>query len=118
MVNTGQLFASHNYLVLIPNYQLVPEAKYPAGGQDVEKLVHWIRTNVHSYGGDADQIILIGQSSGAAHIASWIYRAGDCTKVWTKESLEDEARDVKGVAYLSAPFYYDNTQARRALTLR
>lgn len=69
--------------------------------------------------GDASRVILVGQSAGGAHVATNLYAAGDPSRSATSSSSEDKIHPpVAGVAYLSVPFYFDHTKARRAQTLR
>lgn len=103
------------------NYRLVPEARYPSGGEDVELALKWIRDNIgtdENGRGDPDQLVLIGQSAGAAHIASYLYRDGDADLMQAGKATPHRHPVAKAVAYLSAPFFFDASKARRAQTLR
>ncbi|KAL8279762.1 hypothetical protein RQP46_007857 [Phenoliferia psychrophenolica] len=113
--NIGHCFASNGILAVIANYQLVPFVKYPRGGDDVGAVRSWIHENIarDEFGqGDPAKVVLIGQSSGAAHIATNLYASGDPTRHDSSTPLP------RGVVYLSAPFFFDATKARRAETLR
>jgi acetyl esterase/lipase len=95
----------------------VPYCTYPAPADDVQKVREWIHANIESedYGsGSSSQVVLVGQSAGGSHVATNLYSRGD------KARPVKEAQDppLAGIAYLSAPFYFNHTIARRAQTLR
>lgn len=103
--------------MVIPNYQLVPHCSYPAPADDVQKVREWVHANIASqeYGsGSPSQVVLVGQSAGGSHIATNLYSRGDSARA----AKEAQDPPVAGVAYLSAPFYFDHLKARRAQTLR
>jgi acetyl esterase len=50
---------------------LAPGAPWPAGAEDVGAAVKWVRENIVAYGGDPDQVYVIGHSAGAAHVAQF-----------------------------------------------
>ncbi|CAK4107112.1 unnamed protein product [Aphanomyces euteiches] len=52
-------------VVVKVNYRLSPEVQYPEHVRDVLHAVQWIHDEIHQYGGDKDQIILMGHSAGA-----------------------------------------------------
>jgi len=70
--NVLYYFARQGMVGINVEYRLAPEAPYPAGSDDVAAAVAWARAHAHEYGGDPDQIILIGHSAGGAHAASYI----------------------------------------------
>jgi triacylglycerol lipase len=55
-------------------YRLAPEHTWPAGSDDVSAAVRWIRQNIGPYGGDAERVIVMGQSAGAVHVAGFVAR--------------------------------------------
>jgi len=63
--------AARNNLVAVKmSYRLAPKHQWPAAAQDVAAAVSWIRDNIDLFGGDRNQIIAIGYSVGAFHLAS------------------------------------------------
>jgi triacylglycerol lipase len=46
--------------------------RYPAVQQDLGEVVKWVQQNIGRYGGDPQQIIMMGHSAGAAHVASYV----------------------------------------------
>ena len=61
----GRALAAQGYVVVVPDYRLVPEVHFPAFVEDGAEAVGWVRQNIASYGGDADRIVLMGHSAGA-----------------------------------------------------
>ena len=71
--NIGAYFARHGLLTLIANYRLAPLHPWPAGAEDVGKVVAWARANATAYGGNSRRIFLMGHSAGATHVASYVF---------------------------------------------
>src|SRR5262249_59746854 len=46
------------------NYRLTPAVTHPAHVSDVAAAVRWVRDHAAEFGGDADQIVLMGHSAG------------------------------------------------------
>jgi triacylglycerol lipase len=69
------LWAMRNGLIGVTmTYRLAPEHTWPAGSDDVAAAVRWIRQNIGAYGGDAERIVVMGQSAGAVHVAGFLAR--------------------------------------------
>lgn len=77
---------------VIANHQLVPfdrpgseptnetSITYPAGADDVQLAREWVYKNIAAdeFGnGSPDKVVLLGHSSGGAHIAMNIYADGE-----------------------------------------
>src|SRR3990167_7008007 len=65
----GRALARAGFITVVPNYRLYPEVRFPDFLTDAALAVRWVADHIASYGGDPNQIYLIGYSSGA-HIAS------------------------------------------------
>lgn len=65
----GKALASRGFLVVIPDYRLVPAVRYPAFLEDNAAAVHWVRQHGAQWGGDAERIVLAGHSAGAYNAA-------------------------------------------------
>lgn len=61
----AEAFTSKGYAVVIPNYRVYPEVKFPQLMQDPASAAKWVKAHIAEYGGDAQQIFLIGHSAGA-----------------------------------------------------
>jgi acetyl esterase/lipase len=85
-------------LVVIPDYRLYPEVRFPAFMDDAAAAVAWTRTNAGRFGGDPRRLFLMGHSAGATIAAllaldpSYLRAAGLST------------RDVCGVIGLAGPY--------------
>ena len=64
------LAVRNNLVAVKMSYRLAPKHQWPAAAQDVAAAVSWIRDNADLFGGDRNQIIAIGYSVGAFHLAS------------------------------------------------
>jgi acetyl esterase len=72
--NVGWHFARQGVVTVLPNYRLAPESRWPSGPQDVVAVWRWLRTHADRYGGNPEQIFLMGESAGAAHVAAAVLR--------------------------------------------
>jgi triacylglycerol lipase len=68
--NLGLYFARAGFVTIVPNYRLAPAAQWPAGAEDVVAATLWAAAHVRGFGGDAARIWLLGESAGAAHVAT------------------------------------------------
>lgn len=57
-------FRDHGYAVATVNYRLAQEATFPAAVQDVKCAVRFLRANASTYGYNADEIAIWGESAG------------------------------------------------------
>lgn len=78
----GQALASRGFLVAVVDHRLVPQVRYPAFVQDGALAVARARQLAAAHGGNPDQVVLSGHSSGA-YVASmlaldprWLAQAG------------------------------------------
>lgn len=70
--NVG-LWAQQQGLVGIAmTYRLAPECKWPSGAEDIALAVTYLHHNAATLGIDAERIVLMGQSAGAVHVASYL----------------------------------------------
>lgn len=68
--NAGIFFAREGYLVIVPNYRLGPDHHWPAGAEDVISALAWTMAHASEHGADPGRIWLLGESAGAAHVAT------------------------------------------------
>lgn len=78
--NVAAYFARHGFLVVIPDYRLVPHVTFPGPAEDVRDALRWVIENKDSclvskssINPDIDGIVLMGHSAGAAHIATMLF---------------------------------------------
>lgn len=98
--NVSDYFASLGLVAVNATYRLAPEAKWPAGSQDVSRAVAWVRENISDYGGDPNQIYVIGKSAGAFHVAEFALRPS---------IAGDNGSAVAGIVLVSGTYVADNS---------
>ncbi len=70
--NVAKFIARGGGIGINANYRLAPRAKWPSGAEDVRLLLEWVHENIEPSGGDTSNVILIGSSVGATHIATYL----------------------------------------------
>ncbi|KNC79090.1 hypothetical protein SARC_08502 [Sphaeroforma arctica JP610] len=65
----GKEFSEHGVMFVTPDYRNFPQGRIVDMLEDVNVAIRWIFKNIHRYGGDPNQIFLVGQSAGA-HIGA------------------------------------------------
>lgn len=105
----GEAFARLGYVVVIPDYRLYPEVRFPEFVQDAAGAMHWVRDNIAGMGGDADRLVLMGHSAGA-HIAALL--ATDRRYLEAVDVPPESIRAFVGLAgpYAFNPLEYDSTR--------
>lgn len=61
----GEALTAMGAVAVIPDYRLYPEVIFPAWMEDGAEAVNWARRNAARFGGDPNQILLVGHSAGA-----------------------------------------------------
>jgi acetyl esterase/lipase len=97
----GEALTGRGYVVVIPDYRVYPEVRFPVFVEDAAAAVAWARANAASFGGDPNRIFLMGHSAGA-HIAALLvtdrsYLAAQGFGVST----------VRGLIGLAGPYTFD-----------
>ena len=91
----GRALAAQGFVVIIPDYRLVPEVTYPGFVEDGAAAVNWAKAHAADYGGDPGRIVLVGHSAGA-YIAAMLALDGR----W----LGSARHSVKGFVGLAGPY--------------
>jgi acetyl esterase/lipase len=65
----GRALASRGMVVVIPDYRLYPEVKYPDFLDDAAQAVAWTAQHIGAYGGDPARLFVMGHSAGAYNAA-------------------------------------------------
>jgi len=61
----GQRLAAAGFATAVINYRLSPQVAHPGHVEDLAAAVAWAHRSIGDYGGDPDQIFVIGHSAGA-----------------------------------------------------
>ena len=94
----AQAFAAQGFVTIVPDYRLVPRARFPDFLDDGAAAIAWARDNAAAYGGDPRRIVLAGHSAGAYNAVMlgldprYLRRAGV------------DPRAIRAVAGLSGPY--------------
>jgi acetyl esterase/lipase len=78
----ARAIAARGFVVVVPDYRLVPQVRYPAFVEDGAAAIAWTARHVRDFGGDPARIGVTGHSAGA-YIAlmlaldpEWLAKAG------------------------------------------
>jgi acetyl esterase/lipase len=93
----GEALTSRGYVVVMPNYRLYPEVIFPAYMDDAADAVKWTVDNISSYGGNAEQIFVMGHSAGAQLAALVAYDTRYLQRVGV------DRQRIRGVISLAGP---------------
>ena len=94
----AEALVREGFVVVLPDYRLAPEARFPDFVDDAARAVAWTHANVARLGGDPARLFVMGHSAGAYNAAlvaldpSYLARAGA------------PADAVAGVIGLSGPY--------------
>lgn len=90
----ARALAARGFVVIVPDYRLVPEVRYPDFLRDCAAAVRWARGHAGAWGGDGERIVLVGHSAGAYNAAMVALDPG---------LLGPDRRAVRGFAGLAGP---------------
>lgn len=71
--NVGLSAARVGAIGIVARYRVGLEAEWLSGAEDVRLLLAWLRDNIAPYGGDPHNIVVMGNSTGATHIATYLF---------------------------------------------
>jgi acetyl esterase/lipase len=91
--------AARGYVVVVPDYRVYPDAKFPEFLNDAARALRWARDNAATFGGDPTRLFVMGHSAGA-YIAAML--ALDDT--WLGPVGLDPKRDIAGLIGLAGPY--------------
>ena len=91
----AEALTQRGYVVVVPDYRVYPEVKYPEFLYDGAAAVAWAANYADRYGGDRSRIFLMGHSAGA-HIAAML--ALDSTFLDAKKVPRTAVRGLIGLA--------------------
>ncbi|AMN40821.1 alpha/beta hydrolase [Rhodoplanes sp. Z2-YC6860] len=91
--------AARGYVVIVPDYRVYPEVKFPVFLEDGAEAVRWTRDNATAFGGDPSRIFIMGHSAGA-HIAAMLALDDE----WLRGVGLSPSRDISGLIGVSGPY--------------
>ena len=97
----GHSLTQAGYLSVVISYRLAPKNIYPDYIHDSVSAISWVYQHIAQYGGNPDQIFVMGHSAGAFNAVT----AVDDERFW-KDSLVPSTA-IKGVIGLAGPYSYD-----------
>jgi acetyl esterase/lipase len=101
LLEQAMCFAGRNGMVAVSmTYRLAPAAPWPAGARDVAAAISWIHQNIDLFGGDAQEVVVIGYAAGAFHVASFL----------AHKEFQEADSDIAGAVLVSG-IYRSGTDA-------
>jgi acetyl esterase/lipase len=67
----GAALAERGFIVVLPDYRLYPDVKFPDFLDDAARAVAWVQQHAQEFGGDPHRVVLMGHSAGA-HTAAYL----------------------------------------------
>jgi len=89
-------FAAHNGMVGVKiKYRLAPKFPWPAATRDVAAAISWTHENIDLFGGNPNEIVVIGYFAGAFHLADLL----------AHREFQDRDSRVAGAVLLSGIYH-------------
>jgi acetyl esterase/lipase len=99
----GKRFASAGIVTAVVNYRLSPGVSHPAHVEDAAASFAWVKRHIAEYGGDPNQIFVVGHSAGA-YLLALLALDG---RYLAKHGMSP--RDIRGMAPISAFYWVERT---------
>lgn len=93
----ARALAAQGYLVVVPDYRLVPEVEYPGFLTDCADALDWVVREIGAHGGDPSRLVVMGHSAGAYNAAMLVLDPG------LVEARGHMGR-IRGLVGLSGPY--------------
>ncbi|RST29974.1 alpha/beta hydrolase [Sphingomonas ginkgonis] len=94
----GAALSGEGFVVVVPDYRLVPEGRFPAMIEDGAEAIRWVRDHAHLFGGDPERISVCGHSAGA-YIGAML----SLDRRWLRR-IGVDPRIVRAGALLAGPY--------------
>ncbi|KAF8945007.1 hypothetical protein BGZ47_003397 [Haplosporangium gracile] len=89
----GAQLRAMGYVVVIPDYTTFPRGLSKEMEEDVQMAIHWTQEHCETYGGDPNQIYLMGHSAGA-HLCS-LTIIKDCVRQWMNTTRQERQESIR-----------------------
>lgn len=97
----AEALTSRGFVVVVPDYRVYPEVRYPGFVEDAALAVSWTATHIAGHRGDPKRIALMGHSAGA-HIAAML--------AYNRRFLDAKTRSaVNAMVGLAGPYDFTPT---------
>ncbi len=93
----AEALVRRGYVVMLPDYRLTPEARFPDFVDDAARAVAWAARNAARYGGDPTRIFVMGHSAGAYNAVLTALDPAYLAQFGTPDA-------IKGAIGLSGPY--------------
>lgn len=100
----GDSLARAGYVTGVMNYRLAPQNRYPSYVQDAALALKWLRDHAKDYGGNPNNLFVIGHSAGGFNAVELVDNARWLADVNVPVSA------VRGVVGIAGPYSYDFRQ--------
>lgn len=102
------LLASNHYAVLVPNYELAPEAKYPTPLKQLDEFYRYVNSIQGNYPLDMSQVFFAGDSAGAQIASNYVAIQTNSELANQMEIGQAVPRDsIKGALLYCGPYDID-----------
>ncbi len=110
----AQKLVPYDVVVVVPRYQLYPDATYTQMRDDVSTALAWTIQNIDQYNGDPQRIVFGGQSAGAQLSAMTVFDRS----VLATHNIEPSAicayYGISGVYDINAQYQFERDNGRTA----
>ncbi|KAG0373869.1 hypothetical protein BGX24_011153 [Mortierella sp. AD032] len=89
----GAQLRTMGYVAVIPDYTTFPRGRSKEMEEDIQMAIRWTQEHCETYGGDPNQIYLMGHSAGA-HLCS-LTIIKDCVRQWANTTRYERQELVK-----------------------
>lgn len=104
----AQALAARGFVVVLPDYRLYPQVRFPAFLRDSAQAVRWAVDHAGAYGGDPSRIVLLGHSAGAYNAVMLGLEPS-----YLEEAGVDPAR-IAGIVGIAGPYDFAPPQGHMA----
>ncbi len=107
----AEALTSKGFVVVIPDYRVYPEVRFPEFMRDPARVVKWSKQHAAQYGADPKHVFVSGHSAGA-HIAAMLTLDNEFLAA---EGLEPP--DLRGMFGLAGPYDFLPLTSNRLKTI-
>jgi len=110
----AQKLVPYDVVVVVPRYQLYPDATYPQMRDDVATALSWTVNNIANYNGDPARVVFGGQSAGAQLSAMTVFDKSVLATHQLTPSAICAYYGISGVYDINAQYQFEVDNGRTA----